>query len=169
MSSIESTNLLYVGKNGGCQIIRKIENDGINIKAYLKNGKFFRTSLSNFYQRVYEYYPKYLDITEELKRLIESFGIPVIKEGDKYKIPAVAYEGKRDDVFTGFRSSWKVKPFYNSGLILFKLYNNKTEFIVTAERLKESYRGTWDEYMKNLKPLSKEESGKIFKELGLVK
>jgi len=54
-------------------------------------------------------------------------------------------------------------------VILFKLYNNKTEFIVTAERLKESYRGTWDEYMKNLKPLSKEESEKIFKELGLVK
>lgn len=169
MRSVEDVNYIYVGRNGGCQLIKKIEDDGIKIKAYLENGDFFETSRSNFYQRIYKYDPIYFELNAESKLLIESLGIPIIKNHGTYEIPSVAYESMKNGIFSGRISSWKVKPFYNSGIILFKLFNKKTEFIITSERLKESFRGAWDEFLKNLRPLSKEESEKILKRLGLKK
>lgn len=128
MGSIENVNLLYVGRDGGCQIISRIEQDGLTTKAFKKYGSFFKTSSKNFYQRTSEYQPKWLEINEETKPLIESLGVPITKIKNHYEIPAVAYESRHEGEFTGIKTKWyigmldpfiiKVKFFLNYTIIV---------------------------------------------------
>ena len=98
--------IFYVGKNGGCQIICKVEKSSSSINAHTINGDEFTVSKNYFDKHISVFKPVWLDIDDKLKEYLEKIGIPVIKIGSKYKIPEVAYESFQNSCFTKKQSYW---------------------------------------------------------------
>lgn len=168
MKNDEDIKIFYVGKSGGCQIICKVGVSSSTIIAHTIDGDEFTVSKNYFDKHISVFKPVWLEINDKLKEYLTKIGIPVIKNDNKYNIPEVAYEGFRNSSFTGKRTSWHVTPFSNSSDVYFRLSNGTgTEFFVNAERLRMCFRGTWEELVKNFKPISQEEKIKLFKELGI--
>ena len=140
----EHTNkhLFYIGRKGGCLLVKHYKIVDDKVIGYFGNHRIFKIKKEYFFINTVKFTPEYIEITEPVRNFLLNSGIPLIEENGKTKIKDVVYEGIRYDKFSGIYSQWKVVPFYISNKMFFKLENSGKEFFITLERLQKCFRGS---------------------------
>ena len=149
----KKVNLLFEGKNGGCFVINKVVEFDNFVHAYYNHQDCIVREMDDFYFRSEPYNPKPLKINSEIKTILDSIGVKY--NSNSAVVHKITYRNERG------LNICDLHFIENERKLYFKLVLGRRIFILTPNRLKNSFAGMGDDST----PGSKEEFEELVKQI----